>query len=514
MNAVPSPEKKIALVSQQEVSAEDALRQNDKPDTAGKTAAEYTEAMLKYHQLQYHDKQPNKVLKWLGDAALAVLPKSRLYGAAGLVGGLVVGTSVANTAVGYTLAGAKIKEVPSYLKWLRNIGEKVFKGVAPNEVANANRNVRYAHSFIYSLFGGIGAIIGSRIAYSDRVDNNKNPQYLEDYLMSVSHHQGETWGYILGPASLLASSSGAWFWGLLFPGANYGEGLAGYITSMQDRNVIMPYLNDITSGATTTSYLRLKEGSHYLCHYAVGNPAKEPANIEFLAYTILGPLFRDKLTAEHIKQFADAVIAVRSPFWKEGGIPKELRKEALQTMKEVFTGAGLEVLLIDMGLNPASIPFDKVNGLIGKIGDIGQAANIKKDQEAYWAALQSRLPKYVAAGEISQERADWVVAGIEAMRNHSSAPELPSKETFIEPEPSKDFNSLVNSNKGNEIRFDTRELPRNERFAKNPTTGLGKIASSNPIRHLVETAVKNRGDWREMALRERQEMASPDLVHE
>jgi|GEM_PF-1806628 len=506
---------------QKMVDAEMALHHGQKPSIEGKTAAEYTNEMLKYHQSQYHDKQPNKVLKWIGDGALAVLPKCRLYGVIGMVGGLVLGTKAAIAATGHTFTGEAVKEIPSYLKWLNTLGSKVFNGKSPAGIENSNKYVKYAHSAIYSFFGAIGAVVGSKIAYEDRIEKNKDPQYLEDYLMATSHHQGKTWGYIIGPSSILASASGMWFWGaFLFPGLNYGEGLAGYITSMQDRNVILPYLNGVISDATTTSYLRLKEGSHYLCHYAVGNPAQEPANIEFLAYTILGPLFKDKLTAEHIKQFTDAVQAVRAPFWQEGGIPKERRKEALNTMKEVFTGAGLEVLLIDMGLNPASISFDKVNGLIGKIGDIGQKDTIKKEQEEFWKALQNRLPKYVSAGEISQERADWVVAGIEAMRNGTSAPELPKEETFIdagkEPEKSSGAEPISEGITGGDQKISKdAALPRNEKFAKNPAIGVGVInVRSNPIRHLVDTATKQPSDWREMALQQRQSMKTPSLVHE
>ena len=144
------------------------------------------------------------------------------------------------------------------------------------------------------------------------------------------------------------SASGTWM--LPIPGLNYATGMIGRITSMQDRNTMISGMNKFTSGATTPSYLRLREGMHYLANYVVNNPAQDPTQIEYLAFTLLGPLFKDKLTAEHIKQFTSAVHEVRDHYWQEGGIPKAKRTEAVHTMKEIFTGAGLEALIIVTGI--------------------------------------------------------------------------------------------------------------------------------------------------------------------
>lgn len=496
-NNTPTPEQEIT-------NAEQNLRKIKEPTTDGKTAAEYTSEMLKYHQSQYHDKQPNSTLKWIGNAALAVPPRSRLFGAMGLVGGLVVGGAVSNAFTGFKITGQKIEQVGTILKPLRNAGANLFKNFNPNGIDTHNKYIKFLQYAIYSLGGGIGAKIGAEFAYHGNVVKNRNPHYLEDYLTTVSHHQGETWSYLAAGSSVLASASGMWLWGLAIPGANYGEGLVGFITSMQDRNTMIPYLNEITSDATTPSYLRLKEGAHFLCEYAAGNPAKEPTDIEFLAYTILGPLFKEKLTAEKIKLFTDTVQAVRAPFWQEGGIPKERHKEAVATLKEVFTGAGLEVLLIDMGLNPATIAFDHVNGLIGKIGDFGQKENIKKEQEAFWAAIQERLPKYVASGEISQERADWVVSGIEAMKQGKKPPEEPNseKETFIEPsKKTATIHQISEAIANSDISVKTD--PRNVKFSKNPSTGIGAQVRSTPIRKFIEHAAKP-DDWAQTILKETQ----------
>ena len=511
---IPTPEQEVTNIQQASAAAaEQNLREIKKPTTDGKTAAEYTNEMLKYHQSQYHDAQPNKVLKWVGSAALAVPPRSRLFGAIGLVGGLATGGAVSNAFTGFTITGKKIENVANVLKPLRSAGSSLFKNFNPNGIDTHNKYIKILQYVIYSLGGGIGAKIGAEFAYKANVEKNRNPHYLEDYLTAVSHHQGETWSYLAATSSVLASASGMWVWGALVPGANYGEGLVGFITSMQDRNTMIPYLNSITSDATTPSYLRLKEGAHFLCEYAAGNPAKEPTDIEFLAYTILGPLFKEKLTAEKIKLFTDTVQAVRAPFWQDGGIPKERHKEAVAALKEVFTGAGLEVLLIDMGLNPATIAFDHVNGLIGKIGDIGQKETIQKEQNNFWAAMQERLPKYVATGEISKERADWVVAGIEAMKHGKKPPEAPEmeKETFVEPsEKTATIHQISEAVENSEIKVSND--PRNVKFSKNPSTGIGAHIRSTPIRHLIERAAQP-DDWAQTVLNQTQNREPISIEH-
>jgi hypothetical protein len=217
-------------------------------------------------------------------------------------------------------------------------------------------------------------------------------------------------------------------------------------------------------------------------------------------------LFKDKLTAEHIKTFADTVQAVRAPFWQEGGISKERRKEAVATLKEVFTGAGLEVLLIDMGLNPATIAFNKTHGLIGKVGRFGQQENIQKEQNDFWAALQERLPKYVEAGEISQERADWVVAGIAAMKHGEKPPPPPEQENFKELEITNIKEAIDNSD-----ILVHHHKPRNDKFSVNANTSLGAKFIKEPIRKLIDDAEKI-GDWREAVLHQRQNMDTQIMV--
>lgn len=406
-----------------------------RPNADGKTPAEYVYEAMALHNAQYKGTPPPALLKWMGDAQLAVLPTNRIDCAIGLTAGLMLAGNMAKIATGFGLDGKPVEggKVPTYLKWMQG----AVKDYNPKGLRPRDRWIKYAQWGVYSLGGMLGVKLGTDFAYRNVKNKNANPEYLEDYLPRVSMHQGETWSWLAAFSGIFGSASG--LFALPIPGLNYAVGLASRATSMQDRNFMVGGLNGMMSGATTTSFLRLREGVNYLCHYAVENPAETPAQLEFLAYTMLGPIFKDQVTIEHIQRFTDAVHEVRDRYWQEGGIPKEKRKEALKTMREVFTGAGLEVLLMGMGLNPGAIAFNKLNGLTGTIGNVGITDKIKIEQDAYQHALEGRLPTYVQEGMISAECATWVKAGMEDMRHGRIPPSFtPGAQPCAEPaNPSK-----------------------------------------------------------------------------
>ncbi len=491
MQTTPTPKTPLPVVGQE--AAMQSVNQepisHSSPKVEGKTAAEYVYEAVNLHKQQYKDQgtPPPAILKWFGEASLSNEPKNRLASAVGLSAGLAITGTIANIVTGHKLIdGSKVENVPQFLKPIHAL----LKDYDPRDITPRNKRIRYAHAAVYSLGGLLGIKLGTDYAYKNAVEKNKNPQYLEDYLRSVSHAQGKNWSWLSASSGIFGSASGLWM--IPVPGLNYATGMIGRITSMQDRNTTVAGLSNMVSGSTTNSYLRLKEGAYYLSHYAANNPAKDPQNIEYLAYTILGPVFGNKLTANHIKQFTDAVHEVRDHYWQEGGIPKEKRAEAVDTMKQVFTGAGLEVLLIDMGLNPATVAFEKVNGVIGKIGNMGHSKKIHDIQQKYWDSLQERLPKYVDAGIISQERADWVVGGIEDMKSGRPLKPAPTFESDIEKYAAKNA--------------ETKEITTNP-----PAITPGPKQSS--IEKLI-TSSEKRGDWREKVLKKRQESTSPSLIAE
>lgn len=477
-------------------------------DTKGLTAAEYAYDSMTMHQEQYKGKPPPALLKWVGDAALAVLPMNRMFCAIGLTAGLMLAGNTAKIMTGYGLDGKAVEfdKVPTFMRKLHKIVPN-YEG--PSALGARNQWIKYGQWAAYSFGGFLGIKAGTSFAYKNVGEKNKNPHYVEDYLARVSMHQGDSWSWLAAASGIFGSSSG--LFALPIPGLNYAMGLAGRTASMQDRNFMIKGLNGMMSGATTTSYLRLREGMHYMCHYAVGNPAETPAQLEFLAYTLLGPIFKDQLKPEHIKEFVETVHEVRDQFWQPGGIPQERRKEAVKTMKEVFTGAGLETLLINMGLNPGTIVFDKLNGAVGKIGNtLGANGKVHREQADYLKALEGRLETYVKEGIVSEERAQWVRDGIDAAQHGRPLPAepaakiVPSQEVLTPDLVPVAEQPLANDNS-----------PAGERRAFNKSrVEIGAMSREDPVDKLVQAASKSDEDWAALALKQKQNRRSPAFVVE
>jgi len=445
-------------------------------DPTGRTPAEYATDAMTFHNQQYGGAQPPGILKWFGEAQLAVLPKNRILCAIGLTAGLMIAGNMAKIATGYGLDKKKvdISKVPTYLQDM--VG--VVKDYDPSNMLKLrNRLIYYGQWAAYSLGGFMGIKMGTDFAYQNVSRKNADPHYLEDHLPRISMHQGENWSLLSAFAGIFGSASG--LFALPIPGLNYGLGLAGRTTSMQDRNFMIAGLGEMMSGNKTTSFMRLREGMNYMCHYAVGSPAETPSQFEFLAYALLAPVFKDKLTTAHIQHFTEAVHSVRDRYWQEGGIPKEKKAEALKAMREVFSGAGLEVLLIDMGLNPATVKFDELNGMVGTIGNIGILDKIHGEQKHYQEELSKRLPTFVKEHVITQEQADWVNAGIEAFKHKQPEPAAPAPRSAA---PQQHHEMAAEQ---------TEEVP-GKKFADKEKTHKDAISD------LLKKA-EERGDWRRAA---------------
>lgn len=480
--------KPVPCTPEEEIKKQQAmsymLGKHPCPNPEGQKPAEYVAAAMAMHNSAPSTmKAPPKWLKWMGDAQLAVAPTNRLDCAIGLTAGLMLAGNMAKIATGHGLDGKALDltKTPTFLKPLVGI----VKDYNPKGLRPRDRWIKYAQWGVYSAGGMLGVKLGTDYAYRKVKHNNKDPHYLEDYLPRVSMHQGETWSWLGAFSGIFGSASG--LFALPIPGLNYALGLAGRTTSMQDRNFMIPGLNDMMSGATTTSFLRMREGLNYMCHYAVGNPEETPAQLEFLAFTMLGPVFKDQLTSKHIKEFTQAVHEVRDRYLEPGGIPKEKRKEAYEAMREVFTGAGLEVLLIDMGLNPGTVAFQKLNGITGKIGNLGADHKVKHEQDEYQKALQTRLTKYTDEKLITKDQADWVLAGIEAMKRGEKPP-APLEGKAAGPVPG--------------VPEPTPKAP--PRYAdRHPS-------AQSPLQDLLEKS-RQEGDWRDKAKMPKDVQAPPAI---
>lgn len=376
------------------------IQHNSVTITPGMGVDDYVSQSVKMHYGTKHTGMMNGGLlqfsRKASDMVLAVIPKNRFWCAVGLTTGGFAGLKLGALLTGRNLANHE--EIPAP----KNSILKSLHGVIkydPHSNATADRWKKVAGLFTFTAVSFVGVVTGARFAYRKSRERNEHPDGLEDYLARTGQHQGDKWRWLAGTSGVFGSSAGTFLMPYL-PGVNYASSIASYTVLNQDRKVLTPGLKGL-SGASTMSYLGLREGVDYICKYAVNNPAKDPAELEFLALTVMGPLAHGagmKLEPKHIKAFVDAIHETRDKYWQEGGIPAKLRKEALKDMEAHFKGKGLDKTLYECGLDTAKIDFTDMNGYIGKLGNaMGATKNIRKDQHEY-------------REKIAQWRKEWVPA--------------------------------------------------------------------------------------------------------
>lgn len=365
------------------------LDHNSVEITPGMSVDDYVSKSLHMHYGAAHQGIVNGGLlqfsRKVGDMALAVIPKNRFWCAVGLTTGGYAGLKFGALLAGRNLANHEELSKDSYPKLLQPL-HGLLK-YDPHSSATGDRWKRVGALFTFTAISFAGIMMGAAHAYKPERKRNSHPDSLEDYVARTSQHQGDKWRWLAANSGVFGSSSGTYLIPYV-PGVNYAVSIASYTTLNQDRRIMTPGLKKMT-GTKTTSYLGLREGVDFICKYAVNNPSKDPAELEYLALTVMAPIADAagvKLKPENIKTFVDTVHSVRDKYWQEGGIPREQRAAAMKDMEAHFKGKGLDQTLFASGIDTMDIDFTKLNGLIGKVGNsMGATKKIKADQDAYRA---------------------------------------------------------------------------------------------------------------------------------
>jgi len=371
--------------------------------TPGMKAEDYVAATLKMRE---HDKHAGfinggllRFARWVGDAGLAVLPKNRFSCAVGLTAGGALGLYTAKLLSGMHLADytpVPQKDFPKILQPLHGIIK-----FDPLSHTLRDRWKKLGAFYIFTIVSFLGVMTGAWAAYRNFYKSNENADSLEDYVARIGQHQGSKWRWLAASSSVFGSVSGYYTIPFL-PGVNYGSSIAFYTVLNQDRKIMTPGLK-IATGTTTNSYLGLREGVDYLCKYAVHNPSKNPAELEYLTLTIMGPLAHAagiKLTAEHIQKFVNQIHDVRDKYWQQGGIPEAKKHAAMKDTAAHFKGKGLDKAFYDAGFDTMKIDFTKLNGLIGKLGNhLGAVSKVQKEQADYRALATEWRKEWIKRGK-------------------------------------------------------------------------------------------------------------------
>src|SRR5690606_9303588 len=107
------------------------------------------------------------------------------------------------------------------------------------------------------------------------------------------------------------------------------------------RKVSFPGIGKVWSNNHSIYPLGSPELINHMIQYAVNNKTPDPKQLEAMAQGILADWFRD-VKPEHINAFVDEIHAVRDQFFREGGVPDDLKAEAKKELEAHFKGAGLE----------------------------------------------------------------------------------------------------------------------------------------------------------------------------
>ncbi len=325
--------------------------------------------------------------KWMGDAALAVVPVHRFWSAIGLSGGGFLGLKAGELLTGRRLSNDAEIAKTAYSKILQPLYGLL--KYDPNNTSFANRMKKFGGLYTFAAFCFAGVAWGSHHAYKPAYKKNEKMESLEDSIARVRQIHGDKMILPVALSSIFGSAAGTFLLEFI-PFINYGASLSYRTVSMQDRHVMTPGLKSISGGATN-SYFSLREGTEYICKYAVHNPDKNPTEFEYLARTILEPLTKSSgmpLTGEHIAKFVEKIHEVRDKYWEEGGVPKEKQDALKKEMVEHFKGKGLDKTLYECGVDTLKIKFTEVGGLIGKFAKFcGAKKKIEKEQEAYHALV-------------------------------------------------------------------------------------------------------------------------------
>ena len=358
----------------------------DENNASNMTAEQYVASKTQHHEEEKKTGLFNgKILdfaKWIGNAALAVVPVHRMWTAVGLTLGGTAGLQAAGLLTGKRPSNGADLAKDKFWNFLQPLHGILGEG----KLGLNSQTSKLAGKLVFATGLGLGAFLGSSHAYADNRAKDKKAESLEDFTAKISHTHGHNFFGRMAVAGSALFGSGSGMYLMPIPGENYGMNLAMRTVSEQDRKFIAPGLNGLT-GNTTNSYMGVRESLSYLSLYAAHNPDKQPKDLEFIAHTIMGPLAdaaEVKLTGANIKKFVDKVNEVRDKYWQEGGIPEDKKKEFMSEMKEHFKGKGFDKTLYECGIDSLDIKFDKIGGLIGKVANfMGSKSSVLKDQEKY-----------------------------------------------------------------------------------------------------------------------------------
>lgn len=308
--------------------------------------------------------KPLALMEWGADALNS--PEThgmhRVYCAAGLSLGGLIGMKIMDVLTGRTLAGQPVppEKVPGFMM-------DFYKKLAYNPHSDHPKDrwgfvIHYGVPALVATGGVIGA---SSYFFKDKVEKANKAEFIDEYETRATMDQAKPWTGLTALTSLFATPGGFGFLPPPFP--NYGTALGTRFNLSASRKVILPVVGDIWTDTESRYPYAPPRLIDHMIQYAVNNPDHHPEQLEEMAIGILKPWFKD-VSKEQVEEFIRRVEEDRNQFLQCGGIPEELRDNAERLLKSHLKGAGLEKTLEELGLDPLQATLGR-NGLSGKIAE-------------------------------------------------------------------------------------------------------------------------------------------------
>lgn len=309
----------------------------------------------------------------------------RIHCAAGLTVGSWLGDEVMKALTGIKFDGAPVKK-EDVLKPL----QKFYKAMAfnPHSDLPADKWIQVLRWGIPGVIGALAVVQGSKMFFHPRKEETKHADYLDEAESKATFEQSRPWSYTAAITSLFGYPSGL----PMLPLVNYSTNLGTRFSMASGRKVSLPFVGKVWSNNSTLFPFGPPGMVNLLIREAVNNKNFNPEMLETYSIGILKPWFKN-VTPGQVEAFVTEVYKVRDQFFKEGGVPEEMKAQLEKELAAHFKGAGLEDTLTHIGLDPLKADIGSNGWSAAIAGVLGAKKNIEKIKADFTESFRKRHEK-------------------------------------------------------------------------------------------------------------------------
>ncbi len=307
----------------------------------------------------------------------------RVHCAMGLTVGSWLGDKIMDALTGIDFKGAAVKKIDVWEPLQKFHGILKFN---PHSDLPKDKWMQVLRWGVPGVMGAAAVLQGSRIFFGKRHNEVKKAQTLDEVEARATYEQSQPWSRVAAVSSLFGSASGL----QVLPFTNYATSLGTRYSLGAGRKVSLPVLGKLWSNNATLFPYGPPGMINMLIKEAVNNKSFDPELLETEAIGILKPWFKN-VTPAQIEAFVMEVHKVRDKYFREGGVPEDLKKDLEKELTEHLKGHGLEDTLRHIGLDPAHATIAQ-NGWSGAIANtLGAKGAVDKIIKDYQSGYQKRL---------------------------------------------------------------------------------------------------------------------------